>query len=304
MRNRHLQTVWSALFRRNPKVATSWEVVETPDGDFLDLEWLPRREGAPGVIVVHGLEGSSSATYVRGVLARVAERGWNGVAINHRSCGPSPHRGQRTYHSGFTDDLRFLVDRTTGRLGLVGFSLGGNMVVKYLGEGPSPRVVAAVAISTPFDLARCAEALDGPGFWPWVYRARFLRTLKAKAVRSARRFPNGIDVSKVRQAKTFREFDEHVTARLFGFEGALDYWNRASSGPFLEKVATPLLAINALDDPMIPAASLPLDALGKNPHVTTRFTPNGGHVGFVEGSLFAREYAAERMAMEFLASHL
>ncbi|HVO29423.1 MAG TPA: alpha/beta fold hydrolase, partial [bacterium] len=256
-----------------------------------------------------GLEGSSRAKYVRGTLARAAARGWNGAAINFRSCGPSGHRRPRTYHSGFTDDLDWIVQRLRARwrapIGAGGFSLGGTVTLKWLGErGESAPVEAAAAVSVPYDLAACASSLDGPGFWARVYRGRFLRTLRRKSLASARRFPGALDADRVRRARTFAEFDDCVTARLFGFRDAADYWARSSSAQFVGAIRRPTLLVSAEDDPFIPAAAIPREAIAKNPALTLALFPHGGHVGFVEGSFFAPSFAAERMAVDFLAAKL
>ena len=306
-RHRHVQTVFGTLFRRAPRVAVVPETWDTPDGDVVDVDLLAPREGRPGVIVLHGLEGNTRASYVRGTLALAAARGWNAAALNFRSCGPTPHRLVRTYHSGFTDDLDFAAQRLAARwrapMGAIGFSLGGNVLLKWLGEkGESAPVRAAAAVSVPYDLAACSVALDGPGFWARVYRARFLRTLRKKALANERRFPGSVDRARVRRASTFAEFDEHVTARLFGFAGALDYWTRMSSARWLERIRVPTLLVSAEDDPFIPASAIPREIVARNPALTLALFPHGGHVGFVGGSWLAPDYAAERLAIEALAA--
>ena len=309
VRHRHLQTIWQTLFRAPPRVTARAESWETPDGDVLDLDLLPERAGAPGVIVLHGLEGSSSARYVRGILREAEARGWNGAALNFRSCGPSEHRNAPTYNSGFTRDVDFaasrLRERWKGKLGVVGFSLGGNVTMKWLGEtGDASPVAAAVAISVPFDLAACARALDGAGGWAAIYRRRFLRTLKRKAIASAKRFPGVIDLRAVLAARTIRDFDDRATARLFGFASAEDYYARSSSAGFLARVRRPALLLSAADDPFIPVASIPEESIRANPFLTLRLLPHGGHVGFVGGRIFRPEYFADRIAIDFLASQL
>jgi predicted alpha/beta-fold hydrolase len=309
VRDGHLQTLLGTLLRRTPRVRTTHERWETPDADVLDVERLPRREGRAGVVVLHGLEGSSRARYVLGMLGEIHARGWNGVAVNFRSCGPSEHRHARTYHSGFTRDLEFVIERL-GReglrpLGIVGFSLGGNVTVKFMGDrGDQAGVDAAVAISVPFDLSQCASTLDGDGAWPWIYRTAFLLSLKRKALRSARRFPGTLDAAAIHAARTFHEFDECVTAKLFGFASAEDYWARSSSARSVAGIRKPTLLLSAADDPLIPHASIPGEAVAGNSAVTLAVLPHGGHVGFVAGSFCSPVYAAERIAADFLASHL
>lgn len=306
----HAMTVYGAVLCPRPWPKVTRERWELPDGDFLDLD---RMEGptpdAPLLLVCHGLEGSSRASYVRGLLALARGAGMAGLALNFRSCSGEPNRLARIYHSGETTDLAHVIARAaaerSGRpILLAGFSLGGNVIVKYLGEqgeGAPPEVSGAAVISVPFDLTRCAAALDSPGFWNWVYRERFLASLREKALYVARRFPGRLDPAAVRRVRSFAAFDGAVTAPLHGFASAQDYWVRSSSGPFLAAVRRPLLAISALDDPLVPAASLPLQTARRNSFVTLLTPPRGGHVGFVSGGPLRPACWAETRAMAFLA---
>jgi predicted alpha/beta-fold hydrolase len=311
-------TVFASVARVFPRPRARRERWELPDGDFLDVDRYEPRAGKEGpgegagaavLVVCHGLEGSSRAPYVRGLVALWLARGEAAAAINFRGCSGTPNRLPRNYHSGDTGDLAHVVARLAaerpGRpILLAGFSLGGNVVVKYLGErgGDLPAEVrGGAAISVPFDLAASARAIDGPGFWSWVYRERFMRRLRAKALEKARRFPGVLDAAAVARARTFAEFDRLVTARTFGFASAEDYWRRSSSGPFLAAVRRPLLALSSLDDPIVPAATIPIAAARANPHVTLEATEAGGHVAFVAGAPFWPSYWAERRAVEFLA---
>jgi predicted alpha/beta-fold hydrolase len=289
---------------------------ELPDGDFLDVDrYLPEPAGAdpgdaPVVLVCHGLEGSSRASYVRGLVALALSRGLAALALNFRGCSGEPNRLPRFYHSGETGDLSLVVDRLAAeRPGrpvlLAGFSLGGNVVVKYLGErgdGLPPEVRAAAAISVPFDLAASARAIDGPGFWSRVYRERFMRRLRRKAAAKALRFPGAFDAAAAARARTFAAFDAAVTAPLHGFPSAGAYWSGCSAGRFLAGVRRPLLALSSLDDPFVPAASIPFEAAAANPAVTLETTPAGGHVAFVSGWPFWPSFWAERRAIAFLAA--
>jgi len=309
LRGGHGQTVYASLFRPWPRPRTWRERWELPDGDFVDVDRLAGSSpGAPLLVICHGLEGSSRAAYVRGLAAGAQARGMAVLAMNFRSCSGEPNRLPRIYHSGETSDLAQLVERAAAErpertLLLSGFSLGGNVVVKYLGErgGDVPAAVAGAAvISVPFDLARSAAALDGPGFWNWVYRERFLRGLRRKALGTARRFPGLLDEGAVRASRTFAAFDGTVTAPLHGFASAEDYWTRSSSARFLAGVRRPLLAIASLDDPLVPSAALPLEAARANPFVTLVTTRHGGHVGFVSGLPHRPGFWAETRALEFL----
>jgi predicted alpha/beta-fold hydrolase len=287
--------------------------VVTDDGDFVDLDWLaaPAADRAPLVLVLHGLEGSSSSHYVRGVMAGAQARGWRGVALNFRSCSGELNRLPRFYHSGDTGDIDAVVRRLTARepglrLGVVGVSIGGNVLLKWLGEqgAAAPAgVVAGVAISVPFDLAACAQVLDR-GFAKVVYTANFMRTMRRKVVDKARAHPGFIDVAAARRARTFAAYDAAVTAPLFGFADARDYWTRASSRPYLAAITRPTLLFSALDDPFIPPHSLPKPQ-ELSPHVRLVVTPRGGHVGFVDGRWPWRSDSwAEHRALDFLGGLL
>lgn len=302
----HAQTVWATACRFPRRLRLRAESWDTADGDVVDLELLPDRPRAPGVLVLHGLEGSSRAIYVRGLLASIDAKGWNGAALNFRSCGPSPHRLARTYHSGFTDDLQLAATRLRARWGtlaVAGFSLGGNVTLKWLGEqGAAAAADAAVAISVPFDLGAAARAIDSPGFWGFVYRERFLRSLRRKALRTCAAHAGVLDAGEIRRARSFAAFDDLVTARLNGFSGASDYWARCSSARFLDRIRVPTLMVSADDDPIVPGEVIPRDA--SNPALELRITAHGGHVGFVGGSLVRPRYVAEEWAIEFLSRRL
>jgi hypothetical protein len=266
------------------------ERVPTRDGDFVDLDWTdPAPSGASGpiLLVLHGLEGSARSHYVSGLLAGAHARGWQGVALNFRSCSGEINRLARFYHSGDTGDLDEIVRVLRRRhpaalLAAVGVSLGGNVLLKWLGErGDSVPLQVAVAISVPFDLTACARVLDR-GLARVLYTANFMRTLRAKVREKARVHPGFVDVAAALRARTFGEYDEIVTAPLGGFASALDYWTRSSSGPYLGRIRRPTLVINARDDPFVPAATLP-DARALPPHITVEFPARGGHAGFIEG---------------------
>src|SRR5689334_21348139 len=255
LRGSHAQTVFGPLFRPPPHVPVRRERWELSDGDFLDVDRMDGDAGAPLLVVLHGLEGSSSSHYVRGLLARARERGWRALALNFRSCSGEPNRLLRSYHSGETGDFDEAMRRARSEspaapVVCAGCSLGGNVLVKWLGEqGERANVAAAAALCVPFDLALCADALDGPGAMAWVYRTRFLRSLKRKAVEKSRRFPGLFDVERVRRARTLSEFDDALTAPVHGFSGAHDYYAQSSSGPFGARVRVPLLLLGSENDP-------------------------------------------------------
>jgi predicted alpha/beta-fold hydrolase len=308
-RNAHVQTLWSPLFRR-ARLPLRRERLVTADGDFVDLDWADGPAGAPLLLVLHGLEGSARSPYVVGLLAEGLARGWRGAALNFRSCSGEPNRLPRFYHSGDTGDLDHVVTQLVGRepglrLGVVGVSLGGNVLVKWLGErgaAAPPQIVGAVGISVPFDLVACARALDR-GFRRALYTANFMRTLRRKALDRARVYPGLVDTDRVRRARTFAEYDRAVTAPLHGFADELDYWTRASSGPYLARLRRPALLLNARDDPFIPPGALP-DPATLPSGVCAEFPAHGGHAGFVDGPPWRVGSWAERRAVEFLAALL
>lgn len=223
-----------------------------------------------------------------------------------RGCSGEPNRTLRTYHSGSSDDLDAVVAHVGAggaeRLALVGFSLGGNVTLKWLGEqggGVDRRVVGAVAVSVPVDLGSSSETMEG---WSRrVYMARFLRSLREKVEEKAARFPDTPDPVPIRAMRSFREFDGHFTAPVHGFESAEDYWTRASSGPLLGQIRVPTLLVNALDDPFLSAACYPHAAAAANPHLRLLTPAYGGHVGFVRRG---GEYWSETVAARFLDAAL
>ncbi len=310
-RGRHTQTVWGRLLRRQVEVSTRRARWTTPDGDFLDLDFMDGPVKSPQLLVIHGLEGSSQRQYVRGLLARAGRRGWRGVGMNFRSCSGVPNRTPRLYHSGDSQELNWVISELCKRdpgapILPVGVSLGGNVLLKWLGErgeDAPDEVRAAVAISTPFDLAAAAEKMSrGAGR---LYSYHFLRSLKAKALRKAREYPEMLDAVRIRGARNWRQYDDVVTAPLHGFRDADDYWTRCSSIRFLERIRRPTLLISARDDPFVPASSLPREQVENSKWLWAEFSRRGGHAGFVSGRLPWRPvYWAERRAMEFLAHYV
>ncbi len=307
-RTRHGQTAWNRTLRRAAEVQTCRARWTTPDGDFLDIDFLDGPLASPQLLVLHGLEGSSERAYVRGLLSLAAGRGWRGAALNFRSCSGTPNRAPRLYHSGETGDLDWviaeLVKRDPGApIVSVGVSMGGNVLLKWLGEQSdlaAEEVSAAVAISTPFDLAAAASKMSrGLGRY---YSSFFLRTLKAKALLKAEEYPNLLDRDTILRAQTWREYDDAVTAPLHGFRDAEDYWQRSSSLHYLKDIRRPTLLISARDDPFVPESSLPEEFVASSVWLESEFTAYGGHAGFIAGALPWRPlYWAEKRAVEFLA---
>ncbi len=304
-RNGHWQTWSAALFRRIHLPEPERTEFPTPDGDFLDLDW--HRRGSPRLaVLLHGLEGSSRAGYIRGMATALGEAGWDCLAVNFRGCGGRPNRLPRFYHSGETGDLHAVLTtavREHPSIALIGFSLGGNVILKYLGENPAsvdPRVRAAVAFSVPCDLAASAARLAEPQ--NRVYMRRFLKTLRGKIAEKSLRFPESFDTRELERIRTFAEFDDRYTAPVHGFRDAADYWDRCGSGRFLADIRVPALLVNARNDPFLPEACFPFEAARGHPCFHFEAPAHGGHVGFLESPLARRSWA-EKRAVEFLATH-
>jgi len=305
----HAMTIFGALGRRGPALPVWRERWELPDGDFLDVDRVAgHRQDAPLLLVCHGLEGSSESGYVRQLLAEARELGFAGAALNFRGCSGEINRLPRYYHSGETGDLHYAVERLRaerpGRtLALAGFSLGGNVVARYLGERGDrlPEELRAGAVMcAPLDLSMCCDRIDGDGVAAYIYRTRFLRRLKRKARDKAKRFPGAIDLDGARRAERLRAFDDAVTGPLHGFADAADYYARASAGPVMAAIRRRTLILMAEDDPLIPIAVVPRD-LGANPHLVLETHRHGGHVGFAAGTPLAPHWWGEARVARFLA---
>jgi hypothetical protein len=284
----HRQTILPVLLPRRFHPWQKRERLELADGDFLDLRW--QQAGHTRLAILsHGLEGSVEAIYMRGMAQTLHQAGWDILGWNYRSCGGIENRLMRSYHSGESDDLRTVIAHAAlkyEKIALVGFSLGGNISLKCVGETPShPAVIAAVAVSSPVDLASCAKLLDDDPS-NRLYLKRFLKTLKAKTLAKARRFPQLREMlagkDGIAAVQTIREFDERITAPVHGFAGAEDYWARASSLPHLHRITIPALILSARDDPLLGEPSFP-DALAQSSHhLHLESPPHGGHVGFLD----------------------
>jgi uncharacterized protein len=311
----HLRTLWGKLVRRPPVVETRVERWSTPDGDEVELRRIASRAGddAPRLLVLHGLEGTIRSHYLRGTLARAQRLGWAADALIFRSCNGEVTRARRLYHSGETTDLDFVVRRLVREhpgqsLGIVGFSLGGNVLLKWLGERGAdlpPEVRGAVAVSVPFDLERGSRFIER-GFGR-VYTKHFLRTLREKARAKLVRDPGLFDAEALSRAQTLYDFDDAVTAPVHGFESAHDYYHRSSSLHFLSAIRRPTLLLSAYDDPFLPPDVLrKVDRIAAaNPALETEFHERGGHVGFVSGrSPLSPSYYAEERVLDFLSGHM
>jgi predicted alpha/beta-fold hydrolase len=299
----HAQTLYAALLAPRPRVSFVRERWDTPDGDFIDLDWTHRLdsrvepkvpgEAIPFVVLFHGLEGGSRSQYAAALMAATRDRGWRGVVVHFRGCSGELNRLRRAYHSGDSAEIdwilrRFRQDHPASPIYATGVSLGGNALLKWLGEQRTAAravVNAAAAICAPVDLMASGDAL-GRGV-NMIYTRNFLATMRRKTLAKLARFPDLCDRDRMLAARTLREFDDVVTAPLHGYRDTDDYWTRASAKPLLPRVAVPTLMINALNDPFLPATALPA-ASEVAAAVTIDFPAHGGHVGFVAGAFPGR----------------
>lgn len=298
-------TLWPRFFRWRPALPATTETWDTPDGDQIDIVRLPAPSSAPRVLLVHGLEGSFRSHYAVGLFDQARSRGWGADLLLFRTCNGKMNRVRRSYHSGETEDLGLVIGRVAKEypdspLALVGISLGGNVLLKWLGEqqeAASERIRGAVAVSTPFDLARSSRRIDR-GF-SRLYQWHFLRSLRSKALAKLEHFPDVASRESIANARTLWEFDDLFTARLHGFRDAADYYARSSSIGFLPRIRVSTLLLSARDDPFHPPEILDeVESIARaNPCLTTEFPARGGHVGFIEGRVpwQARSYAEARI---------
>ncbi|HET9929917.1 MAG TPA: hydrolase [Polyangiaceae bacterium] len=297
----HAQTLWAKFARPRPRLPTRIERWPTPDEDFVDILRLDAAADRPRLFLLHGLEGTVRSHYVGGLFQMAWQRGWGADMLVFRSCGDEPNRARRFYHSGETGDLGYCIDRVLGDftqapLVLCGVSLGGNVLLKWLGEHGGqlpPRIRAAAAVSVPFDLERGSRHVSR-GF-SRIYERHFLRTLRQKAVAKHERFPDLFDLNTMRRARTLYEFDDAVTAPIHGFRSAQDYYSRSSSLGYLDRIRVQTLLLSARDDPFLPAAVL--DEVSRialrNASLVPEFHDRGGHVGFVGGTPWSPRYFVE-----------
>ncbi len=284
--NGHLQTVLTSLLRRVDGVRYRRERIPTPDDDFLDLDWSVSGHERL-VVLCHGLEGSTAAAYMRGMVRVFNRAGWDALGINFRGCSGSPNRRVRSYHSGATEDLATVLQHVRQvsdypRIGLVGFSLGGNLVLKYLGEsgrGLASAISWAAAVSVPCDLKDGALAMARPACRP--YMMRFLRTLCAKARAKAHLADGWLRAGDFEGLRTFREFDDRYTAPAHGFTDAEDYWRRCSARFYVGRIRIPTLLINARNDPFLGPRCYPTAEARQSDWFHLEIPATGGHVGFL-----------------------
>lgn len=301
--NSHLETIVPSMFR---KIGGDFvrERLELIDGDFLDLDWMSGKSDKL-VIITHGLEGSSDRHYSKGVAHYFYQRGWDALAWNCRGCSGEMNRLPRFYHHGATEDIAAVIDyavqKKYSQIVLVGFSMGGSMSLKYLGERKdtlAAEIKSAVVFSVPCDLGSSARELDKPG--KKFYLNRFLKKLEKKIIAKSIKFPELISIEGIKEIKTFRQFDDRYTAPLHGFRDSDDFYTKASSGQYISSIQIPTLIVNALNDPFLPEACYPFDITKNHTYVHLETPERGGHVGF---SLLGKtESWMEVRAFDFISS--
>ncbi|CNE22521.1 hydrolase [Yersinia nurmii] len=310
--NPHLQTLLPRLIRRRIRLQPFWQRLNLPDGDFVDLAWSEDPELArekPRVVLFHGLEGSFYSPYAHGLLHACREQGWLGVVMHFRGCSGEPNRKSRIYHSGETEDARFFLRWLRESYGqvptsAVGVSLGGNMLACYLAQqGENSLLEAAVVVSAPLMLEPCAYRLE-QGF-SRLYQRYLLDQLKLNATRKLLSYPGSLplDLSQLKNLRRIRDFDDVITARIHGFNDALDYYRRCSALPLLPQIRTPLLIIHAQDDPFMTSDVIP-DQTALPSNIEYQLTKHGGHVGFVGGSIKQPKMWLEQRIPAWLSPYL
>ena len=282
----------------------------SPDSQVLGrCYWQPDRAGRPTLLALHGLEGSSDVRYMRGLAEKAWRRGWNAVLLNQRNCGDTERLSPTLYHSGLTDDPRAVIRAITAadgvrQVGVVGYSLGGNLAMKLAGElaaTPDVPVQAVAAVCPTIDLDRCVRAIERPINFPYQYH--FVRNLKARMRRKARIWPDAFDLSALDRIRSIRAFDDAYTAPSHGFGDAANYYQRASAMRVVDRIAIPALILAADDDPFVPSSQFVEPAVRDNRSIRVIVSPHGGHCAFVARTRLGEDaFWAEATAVEFLAS--
>ena len=330
----HLQTIVASLFSRAPEIRYRRERWELNDGDFIDVDWadakseikhepnhnqgrLPYQRASaahldhkkPVLVIFHGLEGNSQSPYAKSLINAALTKGWHGAVIHFRGCSGEPNRLPRTYYAGDSTEINTMLAKVRAiypdnPIFAVGYSLGGNALLKWLGEFEGKtalNISKAVAVSAPIDLQASAAAL-GKGLNRILYTPLFLNSMRPKALAMSKRFPGLLDEKRINNAKTIHDMDDAVTAVLYGAKNAADYYRQNASKPYLKNITLPTLIINARNDPFMPSAYLP-DRSDVSASVTLGYEEEGGHVGFyTAGASNQHDWLPNRI-IEFLAEN-
>lgn len=306
LKNPHLQTIFPNIWREVRFITPRVEVINTPDDDFLELDWYDRPDSDEIVVLSHGLEGNSRRRYMRGMAKHFyTQGGMNVLAWNYRSCGTKINRALRFYHSGDTEDLSTILEyiyahTSFKKIYLIGFSMGGNISLKYLGEqGESlnPKIQSAVCFSVPLDLTGSSKVLSK--WWNRFYMRRFIRSLKKKIHLKSLLYPDKLSLDGFDKIYSFKGIDNNYTAPLHGFKNAQDYWHQSSAIHYLDKIRIPVLIVNAQNDSFLSPSCFPYELASESQYIYLETPKTGGHVGF-----FGVEdvYWTERRALEFIRS--
>ena len=301
-----MDTIFPALFRKiTLSIKPQKHTIQTPDDDFFDLDYYDIGSDDT-VIISHGLEGNNQRPYVLGMVNVFLQNGWNAIAWNYRGCNGVTNKTLKSYHSGFTQDLEEVIrfankSQNNQNIVLIGFSLGGNMTLRYLSQdNADTKIRVGVVISVPLNLHdSCVEISKRSN---WIYATRFLKSLKRKVIEKSMLFPE-LKTEALSRIKDLQSFDNHYTAPLHGFKDAMDYYNSCSSIYVLDKIKIPTLVLNAQNDPFLPATCYPVDLLRENNFVYLESPENGGHVGFYSVNSNGI-YWSEKRAIEFVKSTL
>lgn len=302
-KNKFFSTIYPAIAREVKGITYQRERLELVDGDFLDLDWS-RVGSRKLVLVLHGLEGQADRAYVKGMIKHFNQNGWDGVGLNYRGCSGEPNRLLQSYHMGATADVKWLVEHIAAQnsydeLALVGFSLGGNLTLRYLGEnkGAYPAILkGAVAFSVPCDIQSANVEIHR--WFNYLYLRRFLNSLNEKARLKAKQFPSQVQLPS-QMPRTFYDFDDWFTGPIHGYKNGTDYYKKASSLPLLSTIEIPVLLVNAQDDTFLSATCYPVEIAQQNEYFFFEMPKHGGHVGF--GQLANnRPYWSERRAFDFI----
>lgn len=301
-----METIIPSALRKVKNVDYKRERISTNDGDFLDLDWL--ESGRKKLIIIsHGLEGSSHRPYVKGVAKLFHKNGWDALGWNCRSCSEEMNLTPKLYHHGFTVDVKAVVDHAISKgyeqIGLIGFSMGGNLTMKYIGEHKHnlpKEVKAGMAVSVPCELSKSSEQLAEPG--NKFYQNRFMRKLTFKLQQKSEQFPGLIEMRPWKSFGSFHEFDTHYTATLYGYEDSHDFYNQVQCLPHLPNIQVPCLILNAENDPMLSGLCYPVKLAENNKFLSLELTKYGGHVGFLQQG---NEYTyAEERALTFFTEQI
>jgi len=301
--NAHFSTIYSAKLRPIPDLLQKRERILLIDGDFIDLDWsyseIPAKKMA---ILLHGLEGNAQRTYIKGQGKHLIQNDWDVAAVNYRGCSGEPNNSYSSYNAGKTEDLQAVIDFILKKdrydeIALIGFSLGGNLLLKYLGEGRSipKEVKKGIAISSPLSLKGSLGKLEE--WHNWVYRTSFLMNLKGKLKSKMELFPEKISSNDIKQIKSLFDFDNIYTAKAHGFKNALEYYQKNSSLQFLPNITNPVLVLNAANDSFLSSKCYPVDLASQSKNIYLETPKHGGHVGF---HLSNKTYYSETRALEFL----